>query len=203
MRKTGRRTPKQDRAHATVDAVIEAAARVLVEDGYDRLTTNRVAERAGVSIGTLYQYFPNKDEIVQALVHRIADERIAAFGASLSGLADSGIGVHDGIRTLLDGVLAAMRIRPELSRRLLLEAPRERRFDLERAWTIRVIELVRATLYRRSDRVRAGQPDLMAYVAVTGTFAVLQDAAAYRPELLEGDALRDELAVLAARYFEP
>ena len=70
-----RRKPKQERAVATVDAVIEAAARILIDDGYARLTTNRVAERAGVSVGTLYQYFRSKEAILEALVQRIADER--------------------------------------------------------------------------------------------------------------------------------
>src|SRR5262249_8470007 len=60
-----RRKPKQERALATFDAVIEAAARILVEDGYAKLTTNRVAERAGVSVGTLYQYFRSKEQIIE------------------------------------------------------------------------------------------------------------------------------------------
>lgn len=200
--KGGRRTPKQERAQATVDAVVEAAARLLIEDGYDRLSTNRVAERAGVSIGTLYQYFPNKEAIVESLVHRLADERIAAFGATLTRLAQSDLPLHEGVSTLLDGTLAVMRVRPELTRRLLLEAPRGGRLDLERAWIGRITELVKAVLHRRRDKVRDGDGELMAYITVTASFAVLQDAMAYRPELFDGDVLRDELTVLAARYLE-
>jgi AcrR family transcriptional regulator len=55
-----RKTPRQARARATFDAILEAAARILVNEGYDRLNTNRIAEIAGVSVGTLYQYFPTK-----------------------------------------------------------------------------------------------------------------------------------------------
>lgn len=201
MKRSGRRTPKQERAYATVDAVIEAAARILIEDGYDRVSTNRVAERAGVSIGTLYQYFPNKEAIVEALVHRIAEERIAAFGETLLRLSATELPLHEGVRALLDGTLAAMRVRPELSRRLLLEAPRGGRLDLERAWIARCTDLVRAVIHRRRDRVREGDVELMSYIAVTASFAVLQDAMAYRPELVdEGTVLRDELAILAAGY---
>jgi AcrR family transcriptional regulator len=198
-----RRMPKQERARATVDAVIEAAARILIEDGYDRLNTNRVAELAGVSVGTLYQYFPNKEAIVEALVERIAEERIAAFGATLMTLAESDLPLHDGVQILLDGTIAAMRVRPDLSRRLMREAPRGGRLDLERAWVARCVDLVRSVMYRRRDRVRDGDVELMAYVGVTAAFAVLQDAAAYRPELLQGDVLRDELTRLAARYLGP
>ncbi|MEZ4240291.1 MAG: TetR/AcrR family transcriptional regulator [Myxococcota bacterium] len=183
--------------------MIEAAARILIDDGYDRLTTNRAAERAGVSIGTLYQYFGNKEAIVEALVQRIADERISAFGDTLRALAEQDLPLHEAVEVLLDGTLAAMRVRPELSRRLLLEAPRGGRLDLEHAWVARCIELVRAVMYRRRDRFREGDVELMASVAVTGAFAVLQDAAAHRPELLEGDVLRDELTLLASRYLSP
>jgi len=65
-----RRRPRQARSRATYDSILEAAAQVLARDGAAALTTNRVAERAGVSIGTLYQYFPDKAAIVLAAARR-------------------------------------------------------------------------------------------------------------------------------------
>lgn len=65
--KTARRQPKQARALATRDAILEAATQILERHGEAAFTTNRIAERAGVSIGTLYQYFPNKQAILVAL----------------------------------------------------------------------------------------------------------------------------------------
>jgi AcrR family transcriptional regulator len=56
-----RKTPRQARARATVDAIVLAAAPILRSDGPEALNTNRIAEVAGVSIGSLYQYFPNKE----------------------------------------------------------------------------------------------------------------------------------------------
>ena len=64
LRTVPRKLPRQDRSRATVDAILEAAARVLVKEGFERTTTNRVAEAAGVSVGSLYQYFPNKEAIL-------------------------------------------------------------------------------------------------------------------------------------------
>ena len=58
-----RKLPKQRRAALTVDAILEAAARILVETGYATASTNRIAERAGVGIGSLYEYFPGKEAI--------------------------------------------------------------------------------------------------------------------------------------------
>lgn len=64
------RAPQQPRAAATVDAIVIAAERVVDREGAGALTTNRVAEVAGVSIGTLYQYFPNKESLVGELLDR-------------------------------------------------------------------------------------------------------------------------------------
>jgi len=65
-----RKSPRQDRSIATVDAIFEATIQVLLGDGLMRLTTTRVARRAGVSVGTLYQYFPNKEALLFAVLER-------------------------------------------------------------------------------------------------------------------------------------
>jgi AcrR family transcriptional regulator len=77
-----RKQPKQARARATVEAVVEAAARILERDGASALNTNHIADVAGVSIGTLYQYFPTKEAVIAALIRR---ER-AGFKAALEAI---------------------------------------------------------------------------------------------------------------------
>lgn len=71
-----RKTPTQDRARRTVDAMLEATAQVLVAEGYHKTTTNKVAERAGTSIGTLYEYFPSKEALVTAVIERLAEDLV-------------------------------------------------------------------------------------------------------------------------------
>ena len=66
-----RKTPKQSRSAVTVEAIFTAAIQVLLRDGPRRLTTTRVATRAGVSVGTIYQYFPNKLALLYALLERV------------------------------------------------------------------------------------------------------------------------------------
>lgn len=68
------RTPRQERAIQTVDAVVSAAARLLVEQGYAAISTNSIAERAGVSIGSIYQYFHDKNDVFRAMVRRHRQE---------------------------------------------------------------------------------------------------------------------------------
>ncbi|MGV8998518.1 MAG: TetR/AcrR family transcriptional regulator [Parvibaculaceae bacterium] len=92
-----RKTPLQARAQATVEAIFEATIQVLLSEGLARLTTTRVAERAGVSVGTMYQYFPQKHALLFALLQQhmdaIADEIAAScarcHGASLEVISDT------------------------------------------------------------------------------------------------------------------
>ncbi len=80
-----RRIPRQARAEETVSAILEAAAQLLEAGGLAALTTNAVAERAGVSIGTLYQYFANKQALLRAIGEREMNKTLAAVSAALRG----------------------------------------------------------------------------------------------------------------------
>ncbi len=69
-----RKVPKQARSRRTIDTILEATAQILADDGGEQLTTNHLAEHAGYSVGTLYQYFENREAIVIALIERQRDE---------------------------------------------------------------------------------------------------------------------------------
>ena len=100
-----RKKPKQGRSKATVDAVLEAAARILERDGIGAVNTNAVAELAGVSVGSLYQYFPDKEAIFAELIRReraklrqdvaaaLEDTKTRSFEATIGRLLDAAI-VH-------------------------------------------------------------------------------------------------------------
>ena len=74
-----RKRPTQERSREMVETILEATARVLVKDGFERTTTNRVAEAAGVSVGSLYQYFPSKEALVATLVERACPAQTPAM----------------------------------------------------------------------------------------------------------------------------
>src|SRR5215471_21205054 len=92
-----RRAPSQSRSRDTVEAIVEAAAQVFERHGYAAGTTNRIAERAGVSIGSLYQYFPNKDAIVMELARRHIAQLDEAASAGLQALVDHDPPLHDAL----------------------------------------------------------------------------------------------------------
>ncbi|MBJ7329463.1 MAG: TetR/AcrR family transcriptional regulator [Solirubrobacteraceae bacterium] len=105
-----------------VDRIVDAAGRVLVEEGYERASTKRIAAVAGVSPGSVYQYFPNKEAIVIATVEQMVDDLANGFIATLPRLADT-----DPNRTttaMLATLLDAMQARRELIRVLVEEVPR-------------------------------------------------------------------------------
>ena len=79
-----RKSPKQQRALATADAIVQATQQIIVKDGYKAATTNRIAETAGVSVGSLYQYFPNKQAIVRTLIQETVTNAAVRVRGTLS-----------------------------------------------------------------------------------------------------------------------
>jgi AcrR family transcriptional regulator len=99
-----RKAPKQARAQVTRDALIEAAAQIISRDGLAGFNTNAVAERAGVSIGSLYQYFPNKDALMAALIARQQARQIDTVARAAEGLDSQPVDVM--IRMLVRAAMA-------------------------------------------------------------------------------------------------
>jgi AcrR family transcriptional regulator len=115
-----RKLPKQARSQTTVEAILEAAAQVFERHGYAAGTTNRIAERAGVSIGSVYQYFPNKDAILVALVHQHLAEATAVLQPHVERLA-RGAGFDDVLPDIVHAMVAMHALAPSLHRVLFEE----------------------------------------------------------------------------------
>ena len=86
-----RKSPAQERSRATVEAILQAATYILRRRGYAALTTNAIAERAGVNIASLYQYFPNKEAVFVELCRRHAEESRRRANEILEGEWDEGV----------------------------------------------------------------------------------------------------------------
>jgi AcrR family transcriptional regulator len=116
-----RRKPSQRRSRVTVDAILDAAARVFEERGYGAGTTNRVAERAGVSIGSLYEYFPNKDALLVAVIERELERELGKLLGTLEPAASSR-GLAAQLRAFADTLVELHARRPALHRILFEQA---------------------------------------------------------------------------------
>ncbi|WP_245481372.1 TetR/AcrR family transcriptional regulator [Bradyrhizobium sp. LVM 105] len=114
-----RKEPRQARSRATVEAMIEAGARILGDEGWAGFTTNKVAEAAGVSIGSLYQYFPDKLSLIEGIRRRHLDDCLAVMRRSQK----EGRPVMQFVEALVGDMIAAHSIHPGLHEVLLDEAP--------------------------------------------------------------------------------
>jgi AcrR family transcriptional regulator len=193
-----RKRPRQTRAQATFDAIVEAAARILLEDGASRVTTNHVAARAGVSIGSLYQYFPDRRGIVRALVER---ELARAEALRPATIDDPTLPLAVRVRAIVDWHLDAHGARPALARALrgLVQEvlPKDEIRRLSHLRTARVTHTV-ATLRM------IGEVDLEIAVFIIDTCldALSDGATARRPAWLQSERFREEVAALIRCYLE-
>ena len=193
-----RRRPRQARAQVTVDAIIQGTARVLVEDGYDRASTNRIAEAAGVSIGSLYQYFPSKEALVAAL----ADAHVARMIARLSRALgdDESIDLVHGARRVAAGLIAAYRIDAKLHHVLCQEVPKLGDLANVYAFEAWVAEAGRRHLEALRDELRLADVDRAIFLLAHAVPGVIRAAVQADPEGRDDARLAEELAELALRY---
>eukprot|EP01035_Chromulina_nebulosa_P034341 gene34341-46061_t len=119
--KSMRKAPRQQRSRATVDVIVEAAARVLGRRGWARFTTNEIAAVAGVSVGSLYQYFPNKLAIAEAIRQRHLDEVLRVLSAADE--QSETLALEQRVGRFIDGVIAAHSIDQALHHVLVDEVP--------------------------------------------------------------------------------
>ena len=148
-----RKSPRQERSRRTVERILDAAARIFQEQGYAAATTNDIADEADVSVGSLYQYFPNKDALLVALTKRHIEAATAGLTDLLSGLnADSGFDVI--IRSVVDFLVEQHEL-DELHLLVMHRAPRthEINTELDRARS-QLVDVTSHFLTRRIDDPR-------------------------------------------------
>ncbi len=198
VKTTPRKRPRQDRSRATVDTILEATARVLVRHGFDGLSTNAVAEAAGVSIGSLYQYFPNKEALVAKLVERHIEETNAAVLTELARVAQ--LPMFEAIRAVIELAIRAHAIEPELHRVLTEQVPRVGGMARLRELDQLNHQMVKAILTARHAELAIADPDLAAFLCVSAIEAIAHRAALFDPARLRDPRLVDEAALLVGRY---
>jgi AcrR family transcriptional regulator len=159
-----RKKPRQERAQSTVDAIVEATAHILVHDGYDALSTNRVAERAGVSIGSLYQYFPNKEALVGELVDRVSGRLFQIVFENLQQRSDAP--PEELVTVIVRALLHEKRQSPKLSKVLREQIPRTGRLARYEREVEKVVELGAGILAKHRSRLRVRDPHVASFVAV-------------------------------------
>lgn len=174
---------------ATVEAILQAATYILTKRGWDAFTTNEVAQKAGVNIASLYQYFPNKESIVAELQRRHVQQMRELWPPVSTTATLEGNLLH-----MLEAVVGEHRVNPALHRVFADELPRTMRqnavpSEAERRWEEAIAPIVSV-------------PDLelARFIVGVAVHAVIHEAATDRPEALEHPLLVPELVRLLASY---
>lgn len=192
-----RKSPRQQRSEQTVAVLLQATARVLVDTGWDRASTNRIARAAGVSVGSLYQYFPNKESLVLALARRHAEEVVEMLAAHVGDLVDAP--PEEAVPAFVRAMIAAHRVDPELHLALTRQV-----LDVGLDALDPVQEQARALvvgwLLRHREPLLPTDLEAAAWMCVTTTEAAVHGALLERKGRIEDPALERELSALLLRY---
>ena len=193
-----RRQPKQWRARQTVEAVLDAVIRILKREGVGAVTTNRVAEVAGVSIGSVYQYFPDKQAIFIALHRRHIDQVDRIIQTTLVEHASAPL--DDLMRAMIEGMIEAHSSDPELHQLLTTKVPH--RADGTSDFAVRLHGAFRLALAARTQELKHGcDLDRLAFVVANLVDSLSHAALFRRPARLslggaKAEVLRTVLAYL-------
>ena len=198
-----RKNASQERSRATVDALVSATARILVREGFDKASTNRIAEVAGVSVGSLYQYFPGKEALVVAVIDRHNQEIMQVVRSALAEIALQPIEIA--VRRLVSVAIEAHRIDPKLHRVLAEQIPRRGRFEHIEEFNREAYALFRAYLEAHRDELRVVDLGLATFMCATSIEALSHNAVLHNSEMLSDEALGrlvDETTRLIVGYLQ-
>jgi AcrR family transcriptional regulator len=193
-----RKMPRQARAKETVEVILTAAARILTSEGFEALTTNRVAAVAGVSVGSLYQYFPNKEALVRALCERhtqgVRDRIRACFAEAWDAPVEAVA------RAVIQGMVEIRRHEPKLHQELLRLAPAVGGLRELHAVEHEVEALLTRFIESRGQTLHAPDPAMAAFVVCHAVQACVHGAVLEKPEWLKQDRFVDETTALVTGY---
>lgn len=196
--RTSRNRPQQARSRATVEVILDAAVRVFEKEGSEAATTAHIAEVAGVSVGTLYQYFGNRDAILDALQDREFEratammERVLANGKSLSE--------RELARAVIEQLFGLYQAAPSLHRVLAVEGLRVTPAERVQAFDARIIGMIKTFLMSAGLGLGRERVDAAAFVVYQSVRASMLAYLIEAPAGVDQRALVDELTELVVGY---
>jgi AcrR family transcriptional regulator len=197
-RTSPRKKPRQQRSQDTVDCILDATARVLCTTGYDRASTNRIALAAGVSVGSLYQYFPSKEALVAGLVERHTAQMTSLVKGKLAEVASAPLDVA--VRTMIQSMFDAHAVDPKLHKVLIEQVPRIGKLEEVVGLEREVEVLVALLLESRRKELRRVKLGAAAFVLCQVVEAVTHAAVLAELEEPRRGEVAAELTDMVLRY---
>ena len=191
-----RRRPKQRRARETVEAILDAVTKILKREGSQALTTNRIADVAGVSIGSLYQYFPDKRAIFIALHRRHIEQMDRLVERTLVEHATSPL--EDLMRAMVNAMIDAHSGDPEFYQLLMVEVPH--RADGSQDFAVRLDGAFRLAIAAKGRSRTENELDKAAFVVANMMDGLCHGAVLRRPAKVSLREAKDEIVRALLAY---
>lgn len=185
-----------------MDAIVEATARVLVRDGYDALSTNRVAKEAGVSVGSLYQYFPGKEALVAAVMEQHASRLQENIAGRMRNAAPAAT-AEEVATEMIRAMLVAQQAETRLHRVLVEQVPRIGALRRLHELFGNYERLVEAWLEENADHIEVEDAKMAAFVLVSAVEGLVNRATLDRPDLVASGRLEEQILRLILAYVIP
>ncbi len=195
-----KKLPKTQRSQDIFDAILDATAVVLQQEGIEGLTSNKISQKAGVSVGSFYQYFPNKESVLAELSRR-QEER--AYVLLRERMVDAEPTMESIAKSMISALASEDFGDIEMRRTLLGQVPlawaRSKSLENDQ----RLQDMVNTLLDSFGDEIRDGDRDVMTFILIHLVEQLVEAAVWRRPDLIGDPRFINELVLLALRYIRP
>ena len=202
MLKTGRKEPKQSRSKSTVEAIFGAVTHILNKSGVQQLTTNKIAEVAGVSVGSLYQYFKNKESIFEAIILKITEENLLSMEKILDATQPETLKIRDVITLIVQNHFSTLQKMEKVATVVLEYAPKVLPASHFKKADERTINFLMKTVEKNQVRIKPENPEVAFFICVQAVRSVMVMSFLNR-EAQERQLIMNELIEMLAGYLEP
>lgn len=196
-----KKEPTQERSRETVDVILEAATRIIADGATEKITTQKIAEVAGVSVGSLYQYFPGKDALVLALIRRFVEKNFQSIDKML--LDNENLDLEPLLRVVVDHLIDLEIKNQRLGRVIMDLFLRVGDFELLAKIDTVLEASIQKSIDRLQPKMRSLHPSLSAMLLLNTVRAFLSAVVYRKPEYLKTQEVRDELVRLLLGYVKP
>lgn len=201
MLKLGRKDPKQSRSKGTVDAIFGAVTHILNKDGVAHLTTNKIAEVAGVSVGSLYQYFKNKESIFEGIILRLTEDNLSSLERILNESKPDTIKIRDVITLIVQNHFATIQKMERVATVVLEYAPKVLPISHFKKADERTIKFLLETVKRNNVKIKPLDQEVAFFVCVQAVRSVMVMSFLNR-KVEERDQIMKELINMLSGYLE-
>ena len=193
------RQPRQQRAKQTVNNILDAATLLIQEEGLEQLTTNKLADRSGVNIASIYQYFPNKESIVAAVVEKHVGFATIMLNKELENASD--LSIKEAAYQLILSGIRLFEMSDGLIVEMLSSMPNLTNIPGLKMVEFQIMEGCRRFLMKRRDELDVKDLDTAIYVATNSALLVMAKYLFDPPAHLTNEAVAEEIATMITKYF--